>query len=89
MKAAACHNCCPPSVVVRIMKPIMGALMDSRTRLRLMHHDASESELIKILSEYGIQKDVLPSEMGGSYEFNPYEWIASRRAAEMALEEIS
>lgn len=68
------------------MKPILSALLDSRGRSRMIIHDVPDSNIVEDLSRYGIQKEMLPTEMGGSYEFNAYEWIANRRAAE--LEEI-
>ena len=49
-------------------------------------HDASPSEIIGVLSKYGITKDMLPCEMGGTIQNHQLEWIANRRAIE--LEEI-
>jgi hypothetical protein len=46
-------------------------------------HDVSENEIVHALSEYGISREMLPTEMGGTVELNPTEWIAQRRAAEM------
>jgi len=57
--------------------------MDTRGRSRIAVHDVPENENAEALSDYGIEKHMLPTEMGGSFEFNPSEWIANRRAAEM------
>jgi len=43
-------------------------------------------EILNVLSEYGISKEMLPDVMGGSLVAHQLEWIENRRAAE--LEEI-
>ena len=87
IKAVGSHACCSPNIVVRMIKPFVDAMMDSRGRTRVMIHDAPENEIVEILAGYGIQKDMLPTTMGGSIELNLCEWIANRRAVE--LEETS
>jgi hypothetical protein len=87
IKMIACHNCCAPaSIFDKMIKRITKALMDRHTRSRVLEHDVPESQILDVLSHYGIMKDMLPTEMGGTIELNQAEWIASRRAAE--LEEI-
>jgi len=83
IKGVASHICCLPSVVLRILQPFHLALMDSRDRFRIIMHDVPEHEVVEALSNYGIEKRMLPMEMGGSFEYNPSEWIANQRAAEM------
>jgi hypothetical protein len=83
VKIAARH-CYLPSVFVKIMKYVLNALMDKRGRSRMLMHDvATESELLDVLSSYGIEKYMLPTEMGGTVLLNQAEWIASRRASEL------
>jgi hypothetical protein len=86
VKRIACHTCCSPSIVVKVVKPILYALMDRHARSRFQLHDVPESQILDVLSGYGIVKDILPTEMGGTVRLNQSEWIAKRRAAE--LEEI-
>ena len=57
--------------------------MDKEARTRLLVHDASASETLQALSPYGIGRDMLPLEMGGSIEFDQVEWLENRRTAEM------
>ena len=59
------------------------AFADKRFRARTIAHDVSENEILDVLSKYGIQKEMLPTEMGGSIELNRSEWIANRWAVEM------
>lgn len=65
---------------------ILMALKTKTTRCRTLFHDVPESEILKVLSNYGILPDMLPMEMGGSVVLNQPEWIANRWAVE--LEEI-
>lgn len=86
VKLIAAHVCCPPSIILRIVKPILFALTDKKTRTRTKLHDVAEDEIPEVLSTYGIMKNMLPIELGGATEFKLKEWIETRRAEE--LEEI-
>lgn len=77
------HSCCPTSVIMKVMAPVMRALTDKRVRARIMTHDVPESDIVNALSDYGITKAMLPTEMGGDVELNQSEWIADRRAVEL------
>jgi hypothetical protein len=83
VRIIARHICYPPSIFVKIIKPITYAYFDKRSRSRLLIHDVLESQVLDILSSYGIQKDMLPTEMGGTVLLDHAEWIASRRAVEL------
>ena len=83
VKPMATHVCCPPKILALFLKPVAMALMSKEARARLQFHDVPESEILEVLSGYGILKDMLPTEMGGTVELNQYEWIANRRAVEM------
>ena len=61
--------------------------MRKEFRSRTVAHDVSETNILHVLSNYGIEKESLPTEMGGSFLLDQSEWIANRRAAE--LEEIN
>jgi hypothetical protein len=86
VKILANHVCCPPWFVVNIIQPLINAVYDKRGRERNLEHNVPESQILNALSSYGILKNMLPTEMGGTVLLNQCEWIASRRAAE--LEEI-
>jgi hypothetical protein len=64
-------------------KPIIYALMNKQTRSRSVIHDVPDSLIIQDLSIYGILKDMLPIEMGGTIPLNQSEWIFNRRALEI------
>jgi len=83
VRTISVHVCCAPMVIRRFVMPIVHALVDPWCRSRLQIHNVSENEITNALSEYGIEKEMLPTEMGGTVELNPSEWIAQRRALEM------
>lgn len=83
VKLIAAHVCCPPAVISRFVVPVVQAVIDTWTRWRTRVHNVPESEIVSVLTEYGIQKEMLPTVMGGTLLLNPPEWIAQRRAAEM------
>jgi hypothetical protein len=77
------HVCCAPWVVAKIMKPVVYSLMDKHARSRTLVHHVPEGQIVDVLSSYGILKIMLPTEMGGTIQFDQAEWMASRRAAEL------
>jgi len=83
VKIIAAHICCSPRIIRRLVHPILHALLSPWHRSRTNMHSVPESEIINVLSNYGILREMLPTEMGGTVELNPEEWIAQRRAAEM------
>jgi len=46
-------------------------------------YNVRESEIIDVLSGYGILKYMLPTEMGGTLVVNQREWMANRWAIEI------
>lgn len=82
------HVCCTPKLIARVVFPIFSALQSEQSRTRTIWHDVPESDILSALSAYGITKDMLPTEFGGTIQLNPSEWIAQRRALEMEESEI-
>jgi len=86
VKVLASHLCCLPTIAARFVKPIIHAFMDKDLRTHTIQHDVPESEILEVLSTYGICKDMVPSNMGGTVVVDQSVWITNRRAVE--LEEI-
>jgi hypothetical protein len=57
--------------------------MGKEARSRNNIHDLPPEQVANALSSFGISKEMLPTQMGGSIELNLSEWIAKRRAVEM------
>lgn len=64
----------------------MMALKTKSTRSRTLFHDVPSSDILTVLSDYGILPAHLPVEMGGNVRLDHREWIENRWATE--LEEI-
>lgn len=86
VRFAAVHSCCPTATMT-VMRPIILALTDKRARARTIVHNVPESKILDALISYGISKEMVPTELGGSIVLNQREWMENRRAVEM--EEIA
>jgi len=71
--------------VRKVVKPVLYAAMDKAARSRTLIHDVPENEMLDVLACYGIQKDTLPTGMGGPVDLDAWSslWVAQRRAIEM------
>jgi hypothetical protein len=85
VKVIACHVFIAPWFMIKVVKPFLNALRDKQSRSRTLLHGDSDSQLLDILSNYGILKEMLPTEMGGNLQLNQAKWIANRRAVELEL----
>ena len=83
LKRVASHICFPPRISAKYIVPILNGMHDKHIRSRKLVHDVPESQLLDVLSDYGICKEMLPTEMGGTFRLNQSEWIARQRALEL------
>jgi len=83
VKMLASHLCCPPKVITRVITPIVHSFMSKEFRARNLTHDVPWTGIVETLSKYGIEKEMLPTAMGGTIELNQSEWIANRWATEL------
>jgi hypothetical protein len=67
------HLCCPPSDTLRALKPVLLASMDATSRARMLIHTVPESELLSVLAFFGIQKEMLPTDLGGTLMLNQHK----------------
>ena len=82
VKIIASHGCFPPSIL-KIIKPNVHAVMDKHARSRILTHNVPDSEILDVHSSYDIQKNMLPTQLGGTVLLDQAKWIAGRRAAEL------
>ncbi len=75
IKVLASHLCCPPKVITRVITPIIHSFMSKEFRARTLTHDVPESDILPVLSAYGIMPDMLPVAMGGTVVLHQAEWI--------------
>jgi hypothetical protein len=81
VRRIATHICSPPSFFIKVIQPVTLALAGKYGRFRRLCHE--ESNLLDSLSECGILKEMLPTEMGGTVRLDQADWIATRRAVEL------
>jgi hypothetical protein len=65
--------------VVPILLFLLGS--DIRARYKLYTGYMEEGDYLNELSTYGIKLDVLPTDMGGTHDFDYPEWLQARRDA--------
>jgi hypothetical protein len=78
------HLCCTRNIAARVLLPVVLAFQSKQWRARFVVHNVPQEEIVSALAEYGITKEMLPSDtFRGTLQFNQSEWIAQRRAAEL------
>ena len=60
------HLCCLPRIVARLIKPIIHSFLTKDMRIHTIQHDVPENEVIEVLSNYGLYRNMLPTQMGGT-----------------------
>jgi hypothetical protein len=65
------------------MKPIVFAVMTKEARARTLVHDDENSNYVGVLSQFGITREMLPIEMGGTVRLDQRQWMVERRAIEL------
>jgi hypothetical protein len=80
-----CFHCFSETkFLFHIFRPIVSALQSKESRARTVwHSNVPGRGILPVLSEYGITGDMVPTELGGTIQLNPSEWVAHRRAIEM------
>lgn len=76
------HVCSCPSLLMKLIKPVALAMGDLRTRHRLVFHEGVG--YTETLQDYGVEKSMLPSDVGGtgSMDANSWcQWIQARLIA--------
>ena len=68
VNCAASHLCSLPLFTRKIIKPIVFAMMSTRTRARTCLHDVPAHQSAEALACYGITRDMLPTEWAALFE---------------------
>ena len=85
VKRIATHICCTHQIFVKNINFILNGMTNKDVWVHRLVHDVPKSQLLDGFFFYyvGIQKDTLPTEMGGTILFDQLRWIASQRAEEL------
>jgi CRAL/TRIO domain len=79
VRLSAIHICHPPSFL-RIIFPIMKVFLGERLRKRVRVHGGSEHQVLSLLADFGLLKEMLPVEIGGDKVVDQEKWLQSRIA---------
>jgi hypothetical protein len=79
-RLSAIHFCQPPAWF-HIVFPIMKLFMTDRTKKRIKAHYGSTAEIVAKLEPFGLSKDDLPEQLGGTIQLDVVKWLEQRRAA--------
>ena len=74
------HIIQPPWFFAKIVFPIMKVVMPERMRKRVRLHSGSEEKILEELKEFGMDKDVLPSEIGGDVILDTDQWVRDMKS---------
>lgn len=78
VRISAIHMCDPPTIF-KIIMPIVNVFLMERVRRRLKFHwSRGRGTMMGQLERYGLGKDVLPMELGGSVVLYHDEWLKKR-----------
>ena len=81
VRIAAIHVCHPPSFFT-ILWPVAKVFLGERIRKRVRVHSGSEAKVLKALQKFGMEKEMIPTCLGGSEELDHEAWIRARHKAE-------
>ena len=81
VRVGAIHVCNPPGFFEKVVYPIIKLFMSERMRSRInLHHNTSDPNFLSTLGEkYGLDRGVLPTELGGYIALNGLGWIEERK----------
>ena len=79
VRLSAIHLCRPPSFF-KIIFAFMKLFMKERTKKRFRVHFGTRDQVFEKLSSYGLEKDMLPTEVGGNVVLNLVAWLEKRKS---------
>jgi hypothetical protein len=63
------------------MKPVTFAFLSRETRVRVVVSQLKDDALVESLEKYGVYKESVPIDMGGTCQYSHCEWLERRRSA--------
>lgn len=81
VRVSALHFCQPP-IVFDVLYDVVKLVLGERLRKRIIVHSQwwVKEEDIKMLAQYGFNKNELPSDIGGSLLLDHQSWLEEREA---------
>jgi len=79
LRVAAVHICKPTFIFSSVFS-VVKVLMGERLRKRIKKHSGKDEHVLKRLADFGLTKDMLPSEFGGKLALDHASWLKTRRS---------
>ena len=76
----AFHIVHPPWFFGKIVFPIMKIVMPERMRKRVRVHVGSEEKVLNNLKKFGLEREVLPSDIGGDVLLDTDSWVQDMKS---------
>ena len=83
MRTSAYHVCNAPTVVASVAYPFIKPFLPDGLRKRVFFHSGAEAKLLDQLKMYGLEKNAIPTQIGGRFEINHMKWLDQRRVDEL------
>ena len=77
------HVVHPPWFFGSVVFPIMKLILPARMRKRVKVHSGSDEKVLESLKEYGLSREVLPSEIGGDVIIDTDAWLQDLKSRGM------
>ncbi|GAX15356.1 hypothetical protein FisN_8Lh354 [Fistulifera solaris] len=78
VQLSAYHVCKPPAFAALVL-PILKLFMSERVKKRVAFHTGSNTDVLKSLRKYDIDKSCIPVELGGDVCIDHLSWMEKRR----------
>jgi len=75
VRVSAFHICHPPWFFGHVIFPLIKVIMPERMRKRLRVHSGSEEKVLEQLKKFGLDREVLPSDIGGDVILDMDGWL--------------
>eukprot|EP00574_Skeletonema_japonicum_P012968 CAMPEP_0201713528 /NCGR_PEP_ID=MMETSP0593-20130828/339_1 /ASSEMBLY_ACC=CAM_ASM_000672 /TAXON_ID=267983 /ORGANISM="Skeletonema japonicum, Strain CCMP2506" /LENGTH=303 /DNA_ID=CAMNT_0048202685 /DNA_START=23 /DNA_END=934 /DNA_ORIENTATION=+ len=75
VRMGAFHICHPPWFFEKVVFPIIKVVMPDRMRKRLRTHCGSQEKVLESLKKFGLEREVLPSDIGGDVILDVDGWL--------------
>ena len=79
LRMSAIHIIQPPKFF-KVILVFARLIMSKRTMKRMLFHFGSQQQVLEKLASYGLEKNVLPTEVGGTLEIDVVKWAEGRRS---------
>lgn len=78
VRIGAFHICHPPAFF-QIVFPVIKFLLGKRLRQRIKVHSGSEEHVLERLAHFGLPKESVPSDLGGTVVLDQKTWLVNRK----------